>query len=142
MGKNDNLGVVFWYEVEIGNFKGNFSQISGLEDEVEVEEYQEGGINSYTHKLPKIVKSGKLVLERGAGDLSRMVKWFQHVKEGKIQKSSGTIKLKTRDNKVVRTWEFQDAFPTKWTGPTLNALGSEVAIEKLEIVHSGISEKS
>lgn len=142
MGKNDNLGLVFRYEVEIGNFKGNFSKVSGLEGEIDLEEYQEGGVNGYVHMLPRRVQSGKLVLERGVGDLARMIKWFQHIKEGKLQKSSGTIKLRKEDNTVVRTWEFQDAFPTKWTGPSLNALGSEVAIETLEITHSGLKEKS
>lgn len=142
MAKNDNLAVSFRYEVEIGNFKGNFSKVSGLEGQIELEEYQEGGVNTHVHMLPKRVQTGKLVLERGVGNLSRMVKWFQHIKEGKVQKSSGTIKLRTEDNKVVRTWEFQDAFPTKWTGPSLNALGREVAIESLEITHSGLTEKA
>jgi len=142
MGVNDNLTLSFRYEVEIGNFKGNFSKVSGLEGTIELEEYQEGGVNTHVHMLPRRIQSGKIVLERGVGDLARMVKWFAHIKEGKIQKSSGTIKLKKEDNTVIRTWEFQDAFPTKWTGPSLDALGSNIAIEILEITHSGLKEKS
>ncbi len=141
MGVNDNLTLAFRYEVEVGNFKGNFSKVTGLEGSIELEEYKEGGVNTHVHQLPTRVRSSKLVLERGVGEMARIVKWFQHVKEGKIQKSSGTIKLKKEDNTVVRTWEFQDAFPTKWTGPVLDAMGKNVAIETLEFSHSGLSEK-
>lgn len=34
--------------------------------------------------------------------------------------------------------EFFEAYPTKWTGPSLNAATSDVAIETLELVHNGI----
>jgi phage tail-like protein len=39
---------------------------------------------------------------------------------------------------VVMQWEFSDAFPSKWTGPDLNATQNNVAIESMEIVHTGL----
>jgi phage tail-like protein len=35
-------------------------------------------------------------------------------------------------------WNFFRGWPTKWDGPDLNAEGTEVAIELMEIVHEGI----
>ena len=35
-------------------------------------------------------------------------------------------------------WNFREAWPTKWTGPSFNATGNEVAIETLEIAHEGL----
>jgi phage tail-like protein len=32
-------------------------------------------------------------------------------------------------------WNFVNAWPTKWTGPSFNAMGNAVAIESLEIAH-------
>ena len=34
-------------------------------------------------------------------------------------------------------WNFFNAWPTKWTGPTFNAEGNDVAIETLELAHEG-----
>ena len=36
------------------------------------------------------------------------------------------------------TWNFREGWPTKWTGPSFNATGNEVAIETLEIAHEGV----
>ena len=43
----------FNFAVEIeGLLVGGFTEVSGLESEVEVEEYREGGVNGFVHKLP------------------------------------------------------------------------------------------
>ena len=36
-------------------------------------------------------------------------------------------------------WDIVNAWPTKYTPPTFNAKGNEVAIEALEIVHEGFT---
>jgi phage tail-like protein len=38
----------------------------------------------------------------------------------------------------VAQWDFLDAWPTKWTGPSFNATANEVAIDTLELVHEGL----
>ena len=38
---------------------------------------------------------------------------------------------------TVREWAFYDAFPVRWSGPTLSASASDVATETLEIAHHG-----
>jgi phage tail-like protein len=35
-------------------------------------------------------------------------------------------------------WEFVEAWPSKYDAPDLNATGTDVAIETLEIVHEGM----
>ena len=37
-------------------------------------------------------------------------------------------------------WNFVKGWPTKWTGPSVNAAGNEVAIETLEIAHEGLEK--
>ena len=44
---------------------GGFSECSGLDLELEVEEYAEGGENRFVHKLPGRRKQSDLVLKRG-----------------------------------------------------------------------------
>ena len=38
---------------------------------------------------------------------------------------------------TVQTWWFREAYPMKWTGPTLNATSNAMATETLEIAHAG-----
>jgi phage tail-like protein len=37
------------------------------------------------------------------------------------------------------SWNFHNAFPAKWTGPTFDASQSAIAFESIELVHEGIS---
>ena len=42
-----------------------FSEVSGLISEIELESYQEGGLNGFVHKFPKHTTYPNLVLSRG-----------------------------------------------------------------------------
>ena len=49
-----------------------------------------------------------------------------------------TIKLlnETGDrNKPAMTWTLRNAWPTKITGPSLNAKGNDFAVEQLDLAH-------
>jgi phage tail-like protein len=35
-------------------------------------------------------------------------------------------------------WNFDNAYPVKWSGPALNATGDAVAVETLELAHEGM----
>jgi phage tail-like protein len=49
-----------------------------------------------------------------------------------------TISLVGPKGDAIRTWAFTDAWPVKWTGPTLNAASNQAATETLEIAHTGL----
>ena len=51
------------------------------------------------------------------------------------------VLLDRRGQEVAR-WNFVRAWPTKYTGPSLSAEASDVAIESLEIVHEGLERVS
>ncbi|MBV8935209.1 MAG: phage tail protein, partial [Alphaproteobacteria bacterium] len=36
-------------------------------------------------------------------------------------------------------WNFINAWPAKWTGPTFNAESNDIAIETLELAHEGVA---
>ena len=42
------------------------------------------------------------------------------------------------DFEVIRVYEFVNAWPVSWEGPSLNSNGSEIAIETLELAHDGL----
>ena len=124
---------------------GYFSVCTGLEMEVEVFQYAEGGNNEFVHKLPKGKTWPNLVLKRGLiTDSNVLFEWFAKCSgEGleangdKLDLRNGAVELRDAAGKTVRKWEFTGAFPLKWEGPKLAASAKDVATEQLEVCHCG-----
>ncbi|SFS59843.1 phage tail protein [Paenibacillus sp. BC26] len=127
----------FWVELD-GILAGGFTEVSGLEAEVEIEEFREGGQNSFVHKLPKSTRFSPIMLRRGITSSSSLWDWYAGVMAGKVVRKSGSIILQHLSGEELCRWNFFDAYPVKWSGPTLNASQSDVAIETLELVHNGL----
>ncbi|OMF29369.1 phage tail protein [Paenibacillus sp. FSL H8-0548] len=120
-----------------GMLVAGFSEVSGLSVETEVEEVAEGGLNQYVHRLPSRTKLLPLTLKRGMTLSNELWNWYFDVIEGKIVRKSGSIILYNERDQEFRRWNFYDAYPTKWTGPEMNATASEVAVEQIELTHNG-----
>jgi phage tail-like protein len=56
-----------------------------------------------------------------------------------VERRNGSIVLLTEDGTERLRWNFVEAWPSRWTGPTFNATANEVAIEALEITHEGLT---
>ena len=127
----------FWVELD-GILVAGFSEVAGLEAETEIEEYREGGVNGYVHKLPKGVRFPNLVLKRGLTKSPALWNWYESSIDGSLTRKSGAIVLQNPDGTEFGRWNFFDAYPVKWSGPQLNAGTSDVAFESVEIAHSGL----
>jgi phage tail-like protein len=119
---------------------GGFSEVSGLQAEIEFEEIKEGGVNDYIHKLPKITKYPNITLKRGITDSDVLWKWHRDVINGKIEPRSGMIVLMDSEGNEKWRWTFNGAYPVKWVGPDFKADSSVVSVETLELVHRGIGK--
>lgn len=120
----------------LGLTLGAFSAVRGLEAEVEVLEYREGGMNEVVHRLPGALRYPNLVLSGGMTSKG-IESWFGDTRLGAARHTL-TVTLMSRAGDVVRAWSFADAFPVRWTGPTLSATTGTVAGEELEIAHGGM----
>ncbi len=136
-----DYGLSHRFNVEIGDIKMSFTRVSGLDIELEFEPYKEGGVNSGPIEFVMSRRSGRLVLERGIGKVTALIKWFDDIQAGKFVKKSGTIDLKDSNGKTIRSWEFEEAFPVKWSGPSMDANGMEVALEVMELSYGGLKSK-
>lgn len=132
------FGLTHRFVVEIGDIKISFTKVSGLDIALEFESYVEGGVNDGPIEFISNRKSGNLVLERGVGKVTALLNWFNDIQIGKIVKKSGTIDLKDMTGKTIRSWQFEDAYPIKWAGPSLDASGKEVALEVVELTYGGL----
>lgn len=130
----------FNFIVELdGLIVGGFSQVEGVEGTIEVEEYAEGGRNDAPHKLLKGARWPNLVLSRGMMEVDSMWRWFAATARGDIKRRSGAIVMLNAQRMPVNGWIFHSAVPVRWVGPSFDASrDSEVAIEKIELVHMGL----
>ncbi len=117
---------------------GGFSECSGLETTLEVEEYQEGGRNETVLKFPTRVNWTNLRLRRGVTLSDDLWNWYYSFVEGDGKRRDGVIVLQNDLHVPVKTWHFIRGLPVKWVGPTLDAAQSQIAIEELEIAHEGL----
>lgn len=99
---------------------------------------QEGGQNAYVHKLPTRVEVGTLKLRYGLCRSSDILIWYLDVMRGRVDLAMADIVVMMVDGigLPLAAWTFKDAYPIKWTGPTLKAGESAVAIEEIEFAFS------
>lgn len=128
-----------------GLWLGAFNEVSGLGASFEVEKIVEGGQNEFVHQRPRGITWNNITMKRGVTDSEAMYKWFkQSSGEGfagnhdKIEFKSCVILALEADGGISREWGVYEAFPVRWTGPTLSADSSDVAVEELEIAHHGL----
>lgn len=131
------------FHVEIdGLLFAGFTEVSGLSMEIETETYNEGGANEFVHILPKNVKYENIVLKHGILYSDQMWRWIKNIRDGRIKKRDGRIILMGANELPAWYWNISSAYPVKWTGSDLNATGSEVFVETLELAHRGIRKSS
>ncbi len=117
---------------------GGFSDVSGLNTEITYAEYREGtDPQNRPRKIPTIYKVGDITLKRGLLGSLDIWAWVEDVRKGKMD-AEATVAIvlmnEDRSNQEVATWTLEGARPSKWTGPTLSAKGTDVAMEELVLV--------
>jgi phage tail-like protein len=120
--------------------QASFLECSGLGSTTEVIEHREGGDNTTVHKLMGKTTFDDITLKWGLTDSSELWDWRQQIIDGTVVRKSGAIVVYDLDNSTeVARWNFVNAWPTKYTGPTFNAKGSDIAIDTLVLAHEGLT---
>ena len=124
-----------------------FSEVSGLEASLELEDVREGGLARYVHRLPIGTKHGPLVLKRGLIKCqSYLANWAAQTIGtdfyGPIKTHTLVIMLLGSDNQPRFSWNVSRAWPVRWDWGSLNSTRNEVMIESIEFAHSGIQRHS
>ena len=134
----------YHFKVEWGGTRLGFSEVSGLDIEIQVIEYREGIDPGYAAmKMPGIPKYSNIVLKRGivAND-NEFFDWLNTIKLNQVDRRDIVISLLNENHEPVMVWKARNAFPVKLEGPVLKATGNEVAIETLEVAHEGLTIES
>lgn len=117
---------------------GGFSECTGLEMALDVEEYKEGGNNGAILKFPTRVKWTDITLKRGVAASTDLWDWHYGFVEGRGRRRDGIIVLQTDLRLPNNVWYFRRGLPVKYTGPSLNASQNSVAVETIIIAHEGL----
>lgn len=132
----------FWIEID-QIAEAAFSECSGLQIELELFEWEEGGENGYRMRLPVRAKLSNIVLKRGVASRDLWT-WFAET----LSADGRTVQVQRRTLAIVLCgyagmpelrWNVKDALPVKWLGPTFKTGSSEVAIETVELAHHGLT---
>ena len=149
------LLTTFRFEVTFNRVSGNgptqlgdggFQEVSGLEVEMDVSDYEEGGRNDTVVRRVGRAKFQPLVCKRGMlgptdGEAEpELWQWFQDIVSGvrPVRRYDGTVHARNQADATMASWRFFRAVPIKIVGPQLNAKSGEIAIEELHLAHEGL----
>ena len=88
-------------------------------------------------KIPGMITYGDITLSRGVTTDSELWTWRRTIMGGVPDRRNLSIVLMNEQGEDAIRWNVRHAWPTKWTGPSLDATSDEVAIESLELTHEG-----
>jgi phage tail-like protein len=142
MQRKDPL-VSFQYAVEIkGKVSGYFTECSGLGSEHEVIDHKvvDSKGKEIIQKIPGRLKWDAVVLKRGITDSMDIWDWRKKVEDGKVDeaRANGSILMMDQALNPVARWNFENAWPSKVSGPSMKSESNEIGIEELTIVHEGL----
>lgn len=136
-------GLAWRFGVEVDSEQiALFTGCTGLDAEYEAFTWKEGGGDGPSVTLAGRASYANVKLSRPVDkDSAKVLKWFtdQAVKPRPRQV---TITLFDGNGQKVSAWSLLDAWPIKYSGPSLTTVGEEadaIAHESLEISHRGFA---
>jgi phage tail-like protein len=143
------LGMSMRFRVSVDGINlGSWATCAGLSVEFKNRRVAEGGNYEYSVILPDRVEYRAVTLRRAMSQQESAIvqQWLTGVVGGWYKAASPrdfgprTAEIELFDasgSAVVASWTLRNVYPSKWSGPDLDATGSRVAIEALELVHEG-----
>jgi len=132
----------YLFEVEISGInKAVFSEVTLPALKVDTEDVKEGGQNEFVHKLPIRVNAGTVVLKNGISIGDELYQWYFQVASGDFGAARKSVSIRLYSSvasRLLLTITLAQAFPVRWSGPGLKSGEAAIAIEEIELAHSGI----
>lgn len=131
----------FHFLVQWGGERIGFTEVTGLDIQVEPIEYREGSSPEYSKiKMPGMLKYSNITLKRGSivAD-SDFYKWINTTSLNTVERRDIIISLLNETHAPVFSWKAKNAFAVKVQASDLKSDGNEVAIETLELAHEGLN---
>jgi phage tail-like protein len=148
MADREDPLVAFKFGLEIeGKLSGFFTTVSGLGSESEVVEHKitiPDTQETIVQKIPGRLTWTDVTLKRGVTSNVDVWEWRQMVVEGKIDdaRTNCSVVAYNQANEEIARWNLDNAWPSKVTGPEMDAGSTDYMVEEITIVHEGMSRVS
>jgi phage tail-like protein len=111
-----------------------FQEVGGLDVEIEMESFVEGGQNRFTWQLPKRTRYSDITLKRGLFTGSKVLRWCKDAIENFIFLPDNiTISLLNEKHEPVQSWFVASAIPRKWAVSGFNAQENSIVVESITL---------
>jgi len=114
---------------------GTWTKIEGLSFSFKNEPFHEGGVNSYSRKIIGPVTYENVKLSRPVDSDSVLISVWLMANLIKIVPQMMSIAALDSEGNEVTQWNLAGVVPVRWTGPTLDINGNQVAMETLELAY-------
>ena len=132
----------FQYQVDWGGAKLSFTEVTGMDQQVEIIEYRHSDSKDFSKiKMPGMRKFSNITLKRGKfeGDFD-FNDWMDAISNERVEgRRDVVIRLLNEKHEPVAVWKAVRVFPIKITAPDLKSDANEMAIETIELAHEGFS---
>lgn len=114
-----------------------FQRVGGLQATVQTNALAEGGLNLYTHRTPRRVDYGNLVLERGYVVGSALnIEFGAAMSLFEFAPSNVLVTLFSEDAVPLGGWMFIKAYPVRWSTADLAAGDDRILVDTLELAYA------
>jgi len=112
---------------------GGFQEVAGLTTELVVSEYRNGNEKeNHVRKVPGLHKVGDVTCKRGIVNSDDLWQWIKDARTNGVDAQKDVvITLLDEAQQPVQAWKLRGVVPLKYTGPSLNAKGGDIAMEEL-----------
>lgn len=143
------LGMAMRFRVSVDGINlGSWATCAGLSVEFKNKKYNDGANYEHSVILPDRISYRPVTLKRAMShqESALVQKWLTQVVNGWYNADAprafgprtAEIELFDATGKgVVSSWTLRNVYPSRWSGPDLDASGSHIAVESLELEHEG-----
>src|SRR6185295_10170470 len=118
VGSSPSLGAAANF---LGSIVGGFSECTGIEMTMKIEEFNEGGRNGEVLKFPGRTSWTNITLKKGISAGTGLWDWHYSFIQGHGKRRDGVIMLLNEMHMPAAIWQFTRGLPAKYSGPALNA---------------------
>ncbi|MBB5395245.1 MULTISPECIES: phage tail protein [unclassified Mucilaginibacter] len=138
---HNDYPVNFYFQVGYNNENIAFREVSGISQEMAIEEVACGGENRFKYRLPVIASTKNLVLKSAVlPQSSTFNTWCLNTLSGGFSQSITTcnllVDLLNPAGQVCLAWTFNAAYPVKYSVSDLNSQDGSIIIQSVELAYT------
>jgi phage tail-like protein len=131
----------FYFSVSWGGSKIAFTEVSGLNSDLDVIEHRVGSSPEFfKRKNPGMKKLSNITLKRGVFiNDNEFYQWYNTVAQSTVEKRTITISLLDENGQPKVVWTVKDCFIVSLKCTDLKSDANESAIDTVEIANHGFT---